>query len=77
MVDCQQQATPLDLPFYDTFASHKGPLSKIFDDVITYNLWFGHPPIKNPGYACGDNDYLPPLRVTCDVIGQFLGSFWL
>ena len=31
----------------------------------------GPPPIKNPGYAYGYNDYLPPVTVTSDVIGQF------
>ena len=25
------------------------------------------PPIKNPGYACGYNGYLPPVTVTSDV----------
>ena len=27
--------------------------SLVFDDVIACDLWFGPPPIKNPGYACG------------------------
>ena len=27
--------------------------------------------IKNPGYAYGDNGYLPPVTVTSDFIGQF------
>ena len=28
-------------------------------------------PIKNLGYAYGDNGYLPPVTVTSDFIGQF------
>ena len=65
---CQQQGKALDLPFHDIFAPQKVPLLKISDDVIACNLWFGPPPIKNPGYAYG---YLPPITVTSDVIGQF------
>ena len=40
-----------DLLFYDIFAQQKVPFLKNFDDVIACNLWFGPPPIKNPGYA--------------------------
>ena len=29
----------------------KVPFLKISDDVIARDLWFGAPPIKNPGYA--------------------------
>ena len=46
-----QQATALDLAFYDNFAPQKLPLLKIFDDVIAGELWFGPHPIKNLGYA--------------------------
>ena len=40
-----------NLPFYDIFVPQKVPLSKISDDVIACDFWFGPPPIKNPGYA--------------------------
>ena len=33
------------------------------------------PQIKNPGYTCGYNGYLPPVTVTSDIIGQF--HVWL
>ena len=56
LVECQQ-ATALDLPFYDNFAPTKVPFLKIFDNVISGELWFA-PPIKNPGYAYGG---YPPL----------------
>ena len=36
---------------------------------MVFAVW--GPPIKNPGYAYGYNGYLPPITVTCDVIGQF------
>ena len=52
MVKCQQ-ATAFDLKFYDNFAPQKLPLLKVFGDVIADELWFGPPPIKNPGYAYG------------------------
>ena len=39
------------LPFYDIFVTQKVPLSKISDDVIACDLWFGPSPITNPGYA--------------------------
>ena len=45
------QTSASGLPFYDIFVPQKVTLSKIFDDVIACNLWFGPPPIKNPGYA--------------------------
>ena len=45
------QATASDLPFYDISAPQKVTFSKISDDVIACDLWFGPPPIKNPGYA--------------------------
>ena len=46
-----------DLPYYDVFAPQKVPFSKISDDVIACDLWFGPPPppIKNPGYAYDGN----------------------
>ena len=40
------QATASDLPFYDIFAPQKVPFSKISDDVITCDLWFGPPQSK-------------------------------
>ena len=43
----------LDLLFYDIFAPQKVPLLKISNDVNACNLWFGPPPIKNPGYTYG------------------------
>ena len=52
LVKCQQ-ATASDLPFYNIFAPQKVPFLKISDDVIARELWFGPPPIKNPGYAYG------------------------
>ena len=50
LVKCQQ-TTASYLPFYDIFAPQKHPILKISDDVIACDLWFGPPPIKNPGYA--------------------------
>ena len=38
------QATASDLPFYDIFAPQKITFSKISDDVIGCDLWFGSPP---------------------------------
>ena len=43
MVECYQ-STASDLPFYDIFAPEKVAFSKIFDDVIACDLWFGPPP---------------------------------
>ena len=40
------QATASDLPFYDIFAPQKISFSKISDDVIACNLWFGPPQSK-------------------------------
>ena len=34
-------------------------VSKISDDVIACDLWFGSPPIKNPGYAYECHPLLP------------------
>ena len=50
LVKCHQAAAS-DLPFHDIFAPQKVPFSKISDDVIACDLWFGPPPIKNPAYA--------------------------
>ena len=44
-VKCHQ-ATASDLPFYDIFAPQKVPFSKISDDVILCDLWFGPPQSK-------------------------------
>ena len=44
LVNCQQQALDLDLPFYDIFAPQKVPFLKISDDIIACNLWFGPSP---------------------------------
>ena len=42
--DCvPRQATASDLPIYSIFAQQKVPLSKIFDDVVTLDWWFGLP----------------------------------
>ena len=41
----------LDLLFYDIFAQQKIVFLEIPVDVIACDLWFGPPPIKNPGYA--------------------------
>ena len=65
----------LDIPLPNIIAPQKVPLLKISDDVIACDLWFGPTPTKNHAYAYGDNGYLPPVTVTCDVIGQF--HFWL
>ena len=46
-------------------------LLKISDDVIACHLWFGSPPIKNPGYTNDYNGHLPPVTVASDVIDQF------
>ena len=40
-----------DLPFYDIFVPQKLPLWKSFGDVISCDLWFRPPTIKNSGYA--------------------------
>ena len=37
------------------------------DDVIACNLWFGPPPIKNPGYAYGPG---PPQLKFNDLFNQ-------
>ena len=47
---CQGAAS--DIPFYDNFLLQKVSASKILDDVIVCDLWFGPPLlIKNPGYT--------------------------
>ena len=53
-----QQATTSDFQFYNIFARQKVPFLKISDDVVACDLWFGHPQIKNLGYAYGLNDVL-------------------
>ena len=46
-VKCHQ-ATASDLPFYDIFAPQKVTFSKISDNVIECDLWFGpHPNQKS------------------------------
>ena len=40
-----------DLPFFDIFALTKNSSFEVSDEVIACDLWFGAPPIKNPGYA--------------------------
>ena len=47
------QVAGSDLRFYDIFALHEVSFSKIRDDVIAWDLWFA-PPIKNLGYAYGN-----------------------
>ena len=47
LVNCLQQATALDLLFYDNFAPQKFPLLKLSDDVIVCDLWFGSPNQKS------------------------------
>ena len=69
------QATASDLPFYDIFAPQKITFSKISDDVIACDLWFGSPPppIKNPGYACAQNPLAigsPVLIYKCELLAQ-------
>ena len=54
-----------DLPFYDIFAPQKVTFSKISDDVIAWDLWFGPPPIKNPGYAYATSEPGPPQLIFC------------
>ena len=41
---------------------------KIFDDVIACDLWFGIPPIKNPGYAYAGN--YRPIAIA-SVVSKF------
>ena len=67
MAKCHQ-ATASDLPFYDIFAPQKITFSKISDDVIAFDVWFGSPPIKNPGYAYGSQPLLLFAYVT--IIAQ-------
>ena len=50
LVTCYQAAIS-DLPSYNIFVPQKLPLLKIFDDVISCDLWFRLNPIKNSGYA--------------------------
>ena len=38
------QITSSGLPFFKTFVPQKVPISKISDDVIAFNLWFGPSP---------------------------------
>ena len=40
-----------DLPFHDIFVPQKLPIWKNFDDVVSCDLWFRPPTIKNSGYA--------------------------
>ena len=47
----KHKASASDLPHYNIFVPQKVPLLKIYYDVITCDLWFGPPSIKNPGYA--------------------------
>ena len=65
-----QQATASDFPFYDNFAPQKLPVLKIFDDVIAGELWFGTPPIKNPGYAYGS---VFQIKEKSDIIIVIIG----
>ena len=51
LVTCKQATTISNLPFYDIFVPQKLPLWKNFDDVISCDLWFRHPTIKNSGYT--------------------------
>ena len=53
LVMCNTQATTSDLPVYKIFVPQKVSLSKISDDMITCDLWFAPPPIKNPDYVYG------------------------
>ena len=70
-------ATALDLPFYDIFVPQKISLSKISNDVIDRNLWFGSLSIKNLCYVYGYNGNLPPVTVTSDAIGLlYVGLFF-
>ena len=48
---CKQAITISDLPSYDIFVPQKLPLRKNFDEVISCDLWFRPPPIKNSGYV--------------------------
>ena len=48
---CQTQAAASDIPIHNIFFPEKVSLSKIYDDVIARGLWFGPPPIKNPGFV--------------------------
>ena len=43
LITCQTQAKASDLPFYNIFVSKNVRLSKISDDVIACDLWFGVP----------------------------------
>ena len=51
----------LDIPLPNIITPQKFPLLKISDGVIACDLWFGPTPIKNHGYAYGDNGYLPSV----------------
>ena len=51
LVTRKQATTISDLPSYDIFVPQKLPLWKNFDDVISCDLFFRPPPIKNSGYA--------------------------
>ena len=57
-----------DLPSYDIFASQKVPLSKISDDVISCDLWFGPTTIKNSGYAYALIQLIETFILKKDVI---------
>ena len=69
MVKWQQQATALDLPFYDIFAPQKASFLRISDDVIVCNFWFAPPNQKSwlrlwlQSGAClgGGHGAMPPL----------------
>ena len=51
LVTCKQATTISDLSSYDIFVPQKLPLWKIFDDVMSCDLWFRPSLIKNFGYA--------------------------
>ena len=56
------------------FAPQKITFSKISDDVIACDLWFGPPPIKNPGYAYAQKY---STSISTDNICRQVAVLWL
>ena len=51
LVTCQHTGHGFWSSILRYLCHHKNSSFEVFDDVIACNLWFGAPPIKNPGYA--------------------------
>ena len=64
-------ATASDLPFYDIFVPQKVPLSKISDDVMACDLWFGPPNQKSWPRLWYHARYKPRIIPFCSTLGGY------